>query len=73
MFVLWTLLAIPSALLLIFFLDGLLSRNETVVRSIYDASLYLAGLPLLMLPTLLACSWILGFAIFRVKGVKKPS
>ncbi|TQV67420.1 hypothetical protein [Aliiroseovarius halocynthiae] len=57
--------------MLIFFADGLLSQKETVVQAVIDASLYFAGLPLLLFPILMGCGWVVGFAVFRPMGAKK--
>lgn len=64
-FVLLTLIAIPSVLLLVFFIDGLLDTDEEMVREIFEGSLYVAGLLNLVFPVLLGCSWIVGYAVGR--------
>ena len=67
-FVLLNLLALASVLLLLPLLEGLLSPREAVLRDLIDMSLYVAGLPLLILPIAVAASWVVGFAISQLRS-----
>lgn len=64
--ILLNLLAVGSGLLLLPLSEGLLSPTEAVIRDLFDMSLYIAGLPLLLLPLALGASWVVGFAIGQI-------